>query len=114
MKLVATFSTPAEAHLLAARLESSGIAVFLGDETTIQTDWLLSNALGGVKLSVADEDFEAAREIMDSPPVDVGILACPKCGSGDVRVHLLHCECRACGEEFDVPEIRGRAPEPPP
>lgn len=104
MKTVATYSTPAEAHLLAARLESAGIKVLLRDENTIQTDWLLSNAIGGIKVAVADEDFDAAREILASPPVDVGILVCPKCGSGDVAVHLLHCECRACGEDFEIPE----------
>ena len=84
MKTLATLSLPAEAHLLAARLESAGIRVVLRDDTTIQTDWLLSNAIGGIKVEVADEDYEAACEIAALPPTEAGILVCPKCSSGDV------------------------------
>ncbi|MDB6169137.1 MAG: hypothetical protein JWM88_2001, partial [Verrucomicrobia bacterium] len=29
-------------------------------------DWLYSNALGGVKVDVADEDYERALQVMES------------------------------------------------
>ncbi len=63
MKTLASFSQPVEAHLLRTRLEAEGITAYLRDENMIALDWLYSNALGGVKVDVADEDYEKAREI---------------------------------------------------
>lgn len=60
MKHLATFSTAAEAHLLCAHLGGNGIKATMRDENIIMADWLLSNAVGGVKVDVADEDFERA------------------------------------------------------
>jgi len=64
MIVVATFSKPEEAHLLRMRLEAGGINAFIRDENTIQMDWLYSNALGGVRVEVAEEDEAAARELL--------------------------------------------------
>ena len=63
MKTVAAFSTLAEAHLFCAHLGGSGIDASLRDEHTINADWLLSNALGGVKVEVDENDFEEAATI---------------------------------------------------
>jgi putative signal transducing protein len=61
---VAKCSLPGEAHAMRVRLESEGIPVFLFDEFTITMDWLLSNAIGGVKVQVPDHCLERAREIL--------------------------------------------------
>lgn len=66
MKTVATFNNPAEAHLLAAHLGGSGIDVVLRDENTVQADLLLTHAVGGVKVDVADADFEQAIAVVRS------------------------------------------------
>ena len=66
MQTLASFSQPMDAHLLRARLESCGIPAYLRDEHMITLDWLYANALGGVKVDVADEDYERAREILQS------------------------------------------------
>lgn len=66
MVTIATFSKPEEAHLLRMRLESSGIPAFLQDENLIQMDWLLSNAVGGVRVQVADEDLQAASNFLEA------------------------------------------------
>ena len=66
MKTIASFSQPVEAHMLRSRLEVEGITAYLRDENMIALDWLYSNALGGVKVDVADEDYERALEIMAS------------------------------------------------
>ena len=49
---IAVYQYVAEAMLFKGKLESEGIEVFLQDENTINTDPLLSNAIGGVKLLV--------------------------------------------------------------
>jgi hypothetical protein len=64
MTTVATFTKAEDAHLLRMRLEAYGIEAFLWDENMIQMDWLYSNAIGGVKVQVADEDVPAVREML--------------------------------------------------
>src|SRR4051794_11293868 len=86
---LATFSKPEEAHLFRMRLEAAGIQAFVQDEHIVQMDWLYSNAIGGVRVQVADEDLPAAREFLASDqeqePVDVVDVLCPACGSADTR-----------------------------
>lgn len=63
MMTLARFQVPEEAHLLRAYLGHAGIESAVLDEHTIQWFWHLSNALGGVRLSVDDEDMEDAMEL---------------------------------------------------
>jgi Putative prokaryotic signal transducing protein len=74
MRTVAAFSKVEEAHLLRASLEGNGIAAFVRDEFTVAANPLYANAIGGVKVEVADEDFDRAREILalDAPPAAPG------------------------------------------
>jgi hypothetical protein len=54
-----------EALLAKSILDSAGIPCFLGDQNIIRLDWFLSNALGGVKLLVKEEDVVAADELLN-------------------------------------------------
>ena len=122
MKTVATFSTPSEAYLAVSRLGGSGIEAQLRDETAIGFYWLLSDAMGGVKVEVADEDWARAREVLELPAAEPGLLICPHCGSSDTKVQPLSVfgafcvvlrvpvpltettvNCRTCGQQFEVP-----------
>jgi len=64
MKTLASFNLPMDAYLLHARLEGSGIASYIRDENLVTLDWLYSNAVGGVKVDVMDEDYDQALEVM--------------------------------------------------
>lgn len=55
---------PTEAHILRARLQVEGIAVFLLGEQHVQTDWTVAIALGGVGLQVSLADEAKARAIL--------------------------------------------------
>jgi len=46
-------------------LDSAGIKCFLSDENTVRMDWLWSNALGGVRLWVREDDVAQAVELLD-------------------------------------------------
>lgn len=61
---VATFNTVEEAALARNRLDEEGIKTFLENENTVQLFWHMGNALGGVKLQVADTEADAARAIL--------------------------------------------------
>lgn len=126
MRIVATYSTPAEAHVLISRLASAGIDAAIRDEYTVTFNWLISNAIGGVKVEVREEDYAIAREVVASPPVEEGLLRCPYCGSSNTHVRVLNVfgaicmvlklpipmtraivDCHACRKTHDVP-INGK------
>ena len=69
MKTVASFWNIDQAYLARARLEASGVSVFVRDEFNTLSNQLGSGAIGGAKIDVADEDFDRAREILDVPPL---------------------------------------------
>jgi tRNA(Ile2) C34 agmatinyltransferase TiaS len=84
MVTIARFSKAEDAHLLRLRLEAGGVSAYLQDEHTVQTHWLYSDLIGGVRVQVAEEDLDAAREILEMPPVaeaDPERPVCPRCGA---------------------------------
>jgi hypothetical protein len=82
--IIARFPYSTEAQIAKGRLEADGIEVFLRDNLTIDTDPLVSQAIGGVKLKVLAKDEEKAREILKSIKAysvdDEGNpIVCPNC-----------------------------------
>ncbi|KQC31771.1 hypothetical protein AAY42_14055 [Flagellimonas eckloniae] len=61
-----SFEFPADVQIIKGRLEAEGIPVFLKDENTINSDPLISGAIGGVKLQVYSTDKERAKAIYDA------------------------------------------------
>ena len=92
MVTVATFDMPTEAHLAKGLLEANGLAAFLADELTVGVAWHLSNAVGGIKLQVPENDVERAT----------GILSAREDPSLDAE-----------GELGDLPEVEESEAEPP-
>lgn len=90
MRTVATFSKPEEAHLFRTRLEAAGIAAYVQDEHMVQVDWLMSNAIGGVRVQVAEEDVDATRELLGTATApQASEFPCPVCGSEHTSVDEL-------------------------
>lgn len=89
--LVATYQYSSEAIIFKGKLESEGIEVYMRDNHTIDTDPLVSNAIGGVKLFVQSTDELKAREILDSISNysldDEGnFILCPNCNEQKARL----------------------------
>jgi hypothetical protein len=61
---VLTVSYPQQLWVIRTKLESEGIECFIKDELTVQSYNLYSNAVGGVKLQVLEEDVEKARGVL--------------------------------------------------
>ncbi len=79
-------------------LDSAGIESILADDNFVRLDWLMSNALGGVKLLVRDEDAQEAKNVLEEQVPEkfnvegVGEYEqpkCPKCGSYEVSLDGL-------------------------
>lgn len=91
-KTIAQFQYSSEAQIVKGRLEADGIEVFLKDNYTIDTDPLVSNAIGGVKMFVFTEDADKATTILKSIK-DYSVdnkghnIICPKC-KGE-HIHLF-------------------------
>ncbi|OBX23530.1 MULTISPECIES: putative signal transducing protein [Bizionia] len=80
-KTIAVFPYTAEADIIKGRLEAEGIEVFLLDNHTINTNPIVSNAIGGVKLKVyAEQEAEA-----------IAILKSISSYSLDDDGHAIHC-----------------------
>ncbi|CAH8188876.1 DUF2007 domain-containing protein [Vibrio aestuarianus] len=64
MVIVSKYSFTHEAYIAKAKLHSFGIDCHLTDEHTINSQWLYSDAIGGVKLWVFEQDFDKANTIL--------------------------------------------------
>jgi hypothetical protein len=105
---IATFIYPHEAAILKSRLESEGISCFMKDENTLQVQPFYTNAIGGAKVQVKDDDVIRANKIVEeyyanmknaNPPEiteeeymhddakdDTKEITCPLCGSDNVHM----------------------------
>lgn len=110
-------------------LAENGINSFIANEQLIQSDWLLSQAVGGIQLQVFEKDFHKAEKILkeynenenfaleaehtiDNPDFD---FVCPECGSNHLYkddsstsffgISILSSEnyvCYYCGNKFKI------------
>ncbi len=107
LKTIAQYTDPIQAHIAKGRLQASNIPVIIADEYYIGANWMISNAIGGVKLQVPDEfvvqaiqvirrldagDYEATdlvftEDVQEKPEKESVEDACPYCHSKDI--HLL-------------------------
>lgn len=77
------FDNSIDAHLFRIFLEAKGIDCFLFDEEIVSVNPLYSNAVGGIKVKVREEDIERTLHVLKSTENDT-IPKCPNCGSTDI------------------------------
>jgi hypothetical protein len=93
---VESYQSLNEANIAKSELAAFGIEAYLKDENAIRLDWLWSNAFGGVKLQVPEEQAAEARELLQAEPAAGDEqeapaeppVPCPVCGSADTRYFL--------------------------
>lgn len=91
---IAAFDDSLRAHFTKTLLEDADIFVQVRDEYLVQTDPLLANAVGGIKLFVFTSQLHRAREILaderdgslegEMPDAESG-LRCPECGDRTIQ-----------------------------
>lgn len=89
--ILAVFEYSTEAQLMKSKLDSENIRTMLKDEKTIDSDPLISQAIGGVKLGVHNEDFKKAIAVYNEIRVyqkdeNGNALNCPNCNSSRILV----------------------------
>jgi len=101
-----------EALLAKGSLESAGIECALADDNMVRLDWFYSNAIGGIKLLVDEDDLEAAEQLLSQPIPEnfeaesIGSYEqpkCPKCGSLDVTFQEINKPVAFVTAYFGVP-----------
>ncbi len=88
------FEFSSEAQVIKSKLEAEDIDAVLMDEKTIDSDPLISQAVGGVKLLVYNEDLQKARAIYDGirhyhKDEEGNDIHCPQCNSTRILVAPL-------------------------
>jgi len=89
---IARYTYSSEAQIIKGRLEAEDIQVFLRDNITIDTDPLVSHAIGGVKLKVLAKDENKARDILESITKfsvddDGNLIRCPNCNKEKIELY---------------------------
>ena len=89
-----------EALIAHSKLDAEGFDCFLADDNIVRLNWFISNAVGGVRLRVREDDCASALEVLAQEiPVsftaeEVGEEyqqpACPKCSSLDVVFETMN------------------------
>jgi rRNA maturation endonuclease Nob1 len=102
-----TYQFLAEAEIARMHLAQEGIESFIADGQTITMDWFLGNALGYIKLQVAESQAERALAIMakwpkprsrsDIAASDLEPLRCLACGKRMLEDQI---ECEECGWSY--------------
>ncbi len=93
--ILTVFEYSTEAYVTKSKLDSEGVKTMLMDETTIDSDPLISGAIGGVKLLVHNDNLQKASEIYNDirtyqKDEDGKDIFCPKCKSNRILVAPLH------------------------
>ncbi|PHR70729.1 MAG: hypothetical protein COA67_07955 [Lutibacter sp.] len=88
---LAVFEYSTEANLIKSKLDSENIRTRLLDEKTIDSDPLISQAVGGVKLQVHNDDAQKALKIYNTirkyrKDVDGNDIHCTQCNSTQILV----------------------------
>ena len=89
--ILAVFEYSTEALLFKSKLDSEGINTLLMDEKTVDSDPLISQAIGGVKLLVHNKDLEKASKIYNTirryeKNKKGEAIHCPNCNSTKILV----------------------------
>ena len=63
--LIKSFDNYIPAHIALGRLKEEYVNCYLQDEYSVTIDPFLSNAIGGIKLMVAETQLDRARQILE-------------------------------------------------
>ena len=75
------------AQIALGRLQEDGIDCWLKDENTVTIDPILTNAVGGIKLMVLNNQVQEALNILNGLQAAYkASLSCPGCGSSNIEL----------------------------
>ena len=83
---VAVYTNYIDANIILGRMQEDGIDCWLKDENIVTIDPILTNAVGGIKLMVAEnERMKALQWLWEINKEKKAMLSCPKCNSHNLE-----------------------------
>jgi hypothetical protein len=114
---VASYDEAVSAELALNCLRQAGLPAVISDENTVTMDWLLSNAIGGIKVQVNPKDVKIARQLIEEHEQRRATVDGAPAPIGDeLEEDGLNAEARA-GGTTEVPSAEDESDleeEPPP
>lgn len=84
--ILKTFNNYIEAYILLTRLENEGFKCWLKDENIVTINPVWTNAVGGIKLMILNEEKEAAEKVMHEIFEErKASFSCPNCNSHNIE-----------------------------
>ena len=81
-----SFDNYVSAHIALGRLQEEGMDCWLKDENMVTIDPILTNAVGGIKLMVANSQADEAIAILATLQANHrATRSCPSCGSHNIE-----------------------------
>jgi len=75
-----------EAHILLGRFQDAGLTCWLKDENVVTVNPLWTDATGGIKLMVAENQLEEATNLYAQYSAEKKeAFTCPSCNSGNIE-----------------------------
>ena len=62
--VIATYTYPSELIVVRSLLESNGIECYVRDELTVQVHNFYSNAIGGIRMEIPNDQIDLAKQLM--------------------------------------------------
>lgn len=91
--LLKSFTNYIDAHIILGRLQEEGIHCWLKDENLITINPIWTNAAGGIKLMVAEDQWKAAQNhLIYFDEEKRNRFHCPYCNSGNIELISSHRE----------------------
>jgi DNA-directed RNA polymerase subunit RPC12/RpoP len=85
--LLQSFTNYIDAHIVLGRLQAQGIRCWLKDENVVTVYPIWTNAAGGIKLMVAEDQFTEAQKLLtEFDREKKNYFTCPYCNSGNIEL----------------------------
>ena len=115
--VIETFTDTSLAYIAKAQIETAGIPAVMKDDGVVSMDWMLSNAVGGVKLLVPTSRAKEAYNLLhndseliqeESKQLSQAIEKCPACGSTEYTNSKFKTRIRALSMLLALPFTFGK------
>lgn len=87
MVTIKSFDNYFTANIILGKLQDAGIQCYLADETTATLYPVLLNAIGGIKLTVNENDVAEATDLLEKFEEEyLQSVKCPNCGENSIEL----------------------------
>lgn len=72
--VVSAHTVAIDAYIIKGRLEAEGIPAYTQDDQYVTMDWMMSHAIGGVKVAVPESHYDQALKVLENTQNDTYLI----------------------------------------